>query len=274
MVVDHDERDRDILALPRYHLAMVTLRRPRTRTAVRKNWASWILSASVVTAFSVAATSSVAGASGHLQPPPVGSGQCAAAVFVDGSIYAQVGVADASCTQAALVAAGADGAAGKSYHADGFACAAKSEGTGSEWASAWGGTYYAYSCQDGLEQVAFNWGKDYTYATITNPADVTSGHLAPAPLGAGQCQAGALKGGSVYAQIAVVGATCTQVSKVAAKAPKAKGKKYKSDGFSCTSKREGTGSEWASAWKGTYYAYSCKDGSVQAAFTWGHHYIY
>jgi hypothetical protein len=253
---------------------MVTLRRPNTRTAVRRNWASWVISATIVTTLSLTVNNSVAGASGHLQPPPVGSGQCSAAVFTDGSIYAQVGVSDTTCTEAALVAAGADGAGGKGYHADGFACTATSEGAGSEWASAWGGTYYAYSCQDGLEQVAFNWGKDYTYATITNPADVTSGHLAPAPLGAGQCQAGALKGGSVYAQIAVVGATCTQVSKVAAKAPKAKGKKYKSDGFSCTSKREGTGSEWASAWKGTYYAYSCKDGSVQAAFTWGHHYIY
>ena len=217
---------------------------------------------------------SMAGASTHLQPPPVGSGQCAPARFPDGSIYAEVGVADASCTQAALAAAGADKAAGKSYHASGFSCSSKSEGPGSEWVSAWGGTYYAYSCQDGLEQVAFNWGRDYTYATITNPADTTTGHLNPAPLGSGQCQAGVLKGGSVYAQIAVQDATCAQVTNAAAGAVKAKGKTYEDDGFKCTATREGTGSAWAAAWDGTYYSYSCKDGAQLVAFNWGKHYAY
>jgi hypothetical protein len=27
-----------------------------------------------------------------------------------------------------------------------------------------GGKYYAYSCADGSEQIAFNWRTDYTYS--------------------------------------------------------------------------------------------------------------
>jgi hypothetical protein len=238
------------------------------------DWSAGLVAVLTIASVGLVSSTSIAGASSHLQPPPVGSGQCAAARFPDGSIYAQVGVADASCTEAALVVAGADKAAGAGYHADSFSCSGQKEGTGSEWASAWGGTYYSYSCQDGLQQVAFNWGRDYTYATITNPADSTSGHLSPAPLGSGQCQAGVLKGGSVYAQIAVQGATCNQAAKAAAGAVKAKGKTYEAAGFKCTSTREGTGSAWAAAWTGTYYAYSCKDGSQLAAFNWGKHYAY
>jgi len=54
-------------------------------------------------------------------------------------------------------------ARGAPYASDGCSCTATAEGPGSAWSSAWGGTYYAYSCADGSEQVAFNWGTDYTY---------------------------------------------------------------------------------------------------------------
>jgi hypothetical protein len=101
--------------------------------------------------------------SGALQPAPVGSGECQAQQFPDGSVYAQIAVSDTSCDVAASVAQDADSAQGAPYASDGFSCTATPEGPGSAWSSAWGGTYYAYSCADGGEQVAFNWGTDYTY---------------------------------------------------------------------------------------------------------------
>jgi predicted RNA polymerase sigma factor len=47
------------------------------------------------------------------------------------------------------------------YNADGFHCTATAEGAGSEWASDWSGTFYAYDCVAGAAQVAFNWGPHY-----------------------------------------------------------------------------------------------------------------
>jgi hypothetical protein len=101
--------------------------------------------------------------SGALQPAPVGSGQCQAEGFSDGSVYAQIAVSNTTCDVAATVAQEADSAEGAPYTSDGFSCTATAEGAGSAWSSAWGGTYYAYSCADGSDQVAFNWGTDYTY---------------------------------------------------------------------------------------------------------------
>jgi hypothetical protein len=100
---------------------------------------------------------------GTLKPAPVGSGQCPAQAYSDGSVTAQIAVSNATCTTALMVEAGADTARGAPYSSDGFSCAATTEGSGSPWSSAWGGTYYAYSCADGSAQVAFNWGTDYTY---------------------------------------------------------------------------------------------------------------
>lgn len=101
---------------------------------------------------------------GTLQPAPVGSGQCQAQSFSDGSVYAQIAVSGTDCNTAAAVAQGSDTAKGAPYSSDGFSCTATQEGPGSAWSSAWGGTYYAYSCANGSEQVAFTWGTDYTYS--------------------------------------------------------------------------------------------------------------
>lgn len=54
---------------------------------------------------------------------------------------------------------GSEPARGAAYHADGFA---KTEGPHTDWSGAWGGAYHAYDCVDGSEQIAFNWGTDYT----------------------------------------------------------------------------------------------------------------
>ena len=46
------------------------------------------------------------------------------------------------------------------------------------------------------------------------------------------------------------------------------------DGFSCSATAEGPVSRWSLAWGGTYYAYSCADGSLEVAFDWGTDYTY
>lgn len=100
---------------------------------------------------------------GTLQPAAVGDAPCDAGSATDEGTYAQVAVSGTTCPQAKTVAAAAGTARGGAYSIDGYSCAANSEGAGSTWASAWGSTYYDYSCKNGTAQVAFNWGTDYTY---------------------------------------------------------------------------------------------------------------
>ena len=103
------------------------------------------------------------GGGGTLKPAPVGQAQCQATKFADGSVVAQIAVENTDCTSVQPVEASADTARGAPYSKDGFSCSATAEGAGSPWASAWSGTYYAYSCKNGSAQVAFNWGTNYTY---------------------------------------------------------------------------------------------------------------
>ncbi len=240
------------------------------------------------------------GPGNRLLPSPLGEGQCEYQEFVDQSFQAQLAVYKANCTEADALGTGAFQARGAAYHADGFACTAKAEGAGSEWASAWTGTYYVYDCKAGAAQVAFNWGPHYGNSgsggsggggtsTGSGGSAVISGggggsassgtdhygpgnRLLPSPLGEGQCEYQEFVDRSFQAQIAVYDANCTQADAVGIGAYRAKGGAYSADGFACTAKAEGAGSEWASAWTGTYYAYDCKAGATQIAFNWGPHY--
>jgi hypothetical protein len=175
------------------------------------------------------------------------------------------------------VLVGSDSARGATYQADGFTCASTKEGAKSAWASAWGGTYYAYRCVSSSKQVAFNWGADYTYAgsraTTTTVPRSSDGHLLPSPVGSGQCQASD-KDGSVDAQVAISGVGCSVAESVMGGAFAAKGASYRRDGFSCTATTEGPNSSWSGAWGGTYHAYDCTDGAQQIAFNWGTDYTY
>lgn len=101
--------------------------------------------------------------SNPLSPAPLGQGQCQAASLPGGSVYAQIAVSDAACDAVAYVAKGAPAAAGANYQSNGYSCVGTKEGAGSKWASAWGGTYYAYRCTFGKQRLAFTWGTDYTY---------------------------------------------------------------------------------------------------------------
>jgi hypothetical protein len=92
---------------------------------------------------------------GPLLPTAVDGGKCQAARFADKSVYAQIAVARATCAQVPTVAAGADRARGSSYSAAGFACVALAHHpTNGYWIS----DYVSYSCRNGDEQIAFNWG--------------------------------------------------------------------------------------------------------------------
>ncbi|MGC1419188.1 MAG: hypothetical protein WA786_03580 [Acidimicrobiales bacterium] len=240
------------------------------------SWRATCASALALVASCVILTPGPAGASGRLQPAPLGYGQCQAAGFSDGSTYGQIAVSRTTCAVAANVASKSDLAKGASYHNHGFKCSSTPEGKDSKWAAAWGAKYYAYSCKDRSRQVAFNWGFNYDYGqspTITTTI-TGSGTLEPAPVGFGQCQASQFPDGSVDGQVAVSGTTCTVATNVEAGSNAAQGSSYEADGFTCVGTVEGAGSQWAAAWSGPYYAYSCKDGGEQVAFTWGDHYAY
>jgi hypothetical protein len=89
------------------------------------------------------------------------------------------------------------------------------------------------------------------------------------------CHAQPFADGSVQAQIAVSGTTCSEATGVLGPAAdQAKGAPFHSGGFSCDATVQGPGSQWAAVWGGTYYAYSCADGAAQAAFNWGKDYTY
>ncbi len=115
-------------------------------------------------------------AAGTLQPAPVGEGQCQAKRFPDESAYAQIAIGGgAECSAAESVGYGADGAQGAAYSRAGFSCKGTAEAAGSTWASAWTGTYYVYSCANGAEQVAFNWGLHYAYVPASTLPTITPG---------------------------------------------------------------------------------------------------
>jgi len=121
-----------------------------------------------------AATTPSAPSSRTLQPTEVGSGDCQAERFPDESVYAQIAYSGgAGCSIAEGVGYGADAAKGAAYSKDGFSCVGTAEGAGSTWVSAWTGTYYEYSCADGAEEVAFNWGADYAYVPASTLPTIT-----------------------------------------------------------------------------------------------------
>jgi hypothetical protein len=100
---------------------------------------------------------------GHsLLPSPLGRSQCKYQEFAGGSFQDQIAVSQANCTQADALGIGSSKANGTPFAADEFTCKANAEEAGSQWASAWSGTYYSYNCKARLVQVAFNWGEHYT----------------------------------------------------------------------------------------------------------------
>ena len=96
---------------------------------------------------------------GPLLPTVVDSGQCQAAQFKDGSVYAQIAIFNTTCTQVPSVTADADKAQGKQYSAAGFVCNSVAQPAGGSY---WKSPFFSYHCQDGNKQIAFNWGSSST----------------------------------------------------------------------------------------------------------------
>jgi hypothetical protein len=96
---------------------------------------------------------------GPLLPTVVDSGQCQAAQFKDGSVYAQIAIFNTTCTQVPSITADADQAKGKQYSAAGFVCASVAQPAGGSY---WKSPFFSYHCQDGNKQLAFNWGASST----------------------------------------------------------------------------------------------------------------
>jgi hypothetical protein len=96
---------------------------------------------------------------GPLLPTVVQGGECQAAQFKDGSVYAQIAIFNTPCTQVPSITAEADEAKGKQYSASGFACSSVAQPAGGTY---WKSPFFSYHCQDGNKQVAFNWGTSST----------------------------------------------------------------------------------------------------------------
>jgi hypothetical protein len=95
-------------------------------------------------------------------------------------------------------------------------------------------------------------------------ANNTANQLQPTAAGLGQCDAGAN-----YAQIAIAsGADCTTAKSVIKDASKANGANYTSNGYTCKATQQGSNTQWSDYWNGTFYSYSCANGSKQVAFNW------
>jgi hypothetical protein len=90
------------------------------------------------------------GGPGALQPTLPGDGQCGASTN-----YAQIAISGgATCTTAEVVAAAANGS---NFSSNSYSCSATKEGSNTQWSSYWSGNFYAYTCSNGSNQIAFNW---------------------------------------------------------------------------------------------------------------------
>jgi hypothetical protein len=90
------------------------------------------------------------GGPGALQPTLPGGGQCGASTN-----YAQIAISGgATCTTAEAVVQAANGS---NFSSNGYSCSVTKEGSNTQWSSYWSGTFYAYTCSNSSNQIAFNW---------------------------------------------------------------------------------------------------------------------
>jgi len=104
---------------------------------------------------------------------------------------------------------------------------------------------------------------------MATPPSPGSGALQPAALGARECQAGDLGGGSFSAQTAVANSSWAFADLVATESAGAEGAADGVVGFTCVATKQAAGWSWAAAWGGTDCAHARANGERQVAFNWG-----
>lgn len=94
-----------------------------------------------------------------------------------------------------------------------------------------------------------------------------NGKLEPSVVGGTQCSIPKLSDGSVTGQVAITGgATCDEAEANIQSATGKNGGNYTANGYSCTSTKQGSGTQWSDYWSNNFYSYNCSAGSKQTAF--------
>ena len=96
----------------------------------------------------------------------------------------------------------------------------------------------------------------------------SNGKLEPSVVGGTQCDIPTLSDGSTTGQVALTGgATCDEAEANIQSATGKNGGNYTaSGGYTCTSTKQGAGTQWSDYWNNDFYSYNCTSGSKQVAF--------
>lgn len=95
----------------------------------------------------------------------------------------------------------------------------------------------------------------------------SNGKLEPSVVGGTQCDIPTLSDGSTTGQAALTGgATCDDSDANIQGATGKAGGNYTANGFTCTSTKQGSNTQWSSYWDDNFYSYNCTSGSKQTAF--------
>jgi hypothetical protein len=95
----------------------------------------------------------------------------------------------------------------------------------------------------------------------------SSGKLEPSVVGGTQCDIPTLSDGSTTGQAAITGgATCDEAEVNIQSATGKNGGNYTANGYTCTSTKQGSGTQWSDYWNNNFYSYNCTSGSKQTAF--------
>jgi hypothetical protein len=112
--------------------------------------------------------------------------------------------------------------------------------------------------------------QDNSQQAKSNNIFSSKGDLEPTDVGKTQCTASLSNAGN-YAQVALSGgSTCGDVNTILNSTAISNGSSFIANNYKCTLIKNGTGlkyaTDWQSYWHGTFYSYTCSNGSKQIAF--------
>jgi len=230
--------------------------------------------------------SSGASGSGNLSAAPLGQSQCSTVNIPGYGLAAdRFETRNATCDEARGVVFGAlqakNGAT--TYDtSDGWGCTRyRDEAAGADPVFGQNGPFL-FSCRKGDKYVAFaygyiaGYGPAYPSPSPSAPAGAApgpqppAGDLAATQPGYGQCGYQAFTDGNVAAQIAKEGTDCKTAQQVADRADAAgAGNDFTTGGFACHVYGKDTAGDDGNFGTNPYWFYTCSNGSVQVAFTFG-----